>query len=259
MNNYRSSSSSGITNQIKEALKESVKILLIELFAKRQSTINQLRNQIAMLNEDLAGRQSENNHLRTENIAMKQQLGIHEGMSREEIRCHMFRHRIIGLLIRARDGYDYRDPFNHEKYINRFTISRSANGAFSKQHGFPKANWEKVNRDIAECIEQLSKLRSLSRETQSEWESIAKKIKEMNEQLYFDNFVKDLSENEKEFKVRKIKVGRSLLRALETIVAYMQKEEQLPDDPPEIIDDAGEIKRVTFKEMTEKLREAARE
>ncbi|MDR3180041.1 MAG: hypothetical protein LBT70_04040 [Holosporaceae bacterium] len=231
---------------------------LEKLVEQQQSTIDQQREQTGKLNADLAARQLANAQLQAENTILRNQLGISKNMSAEEVRCHIFRHRLIGLLVRAKDGYDYRIPLNHEEYMKRFTVSNAARGTWKTQHGFSQKAWKTVESDISQCLEQLGKVRPLSRETPSDWKNIADKIQNMNELLPFDSFQKRISDTDKEFYARKIKIARTLEKALETIQAYMIKNSELPEDPYEIIGDDGKPQTVTQQEMEDALRKAAK-
>ncbi|MDR3131709.1 MAG: hypothetical protein LBU02_01250 [Rickettsiales bacterium] len=178
-------------------------------------------------------------------------------MSAEEARCHIFRHRLIGLLVRAKDGYDYRLPFNHEEYMKRFTVSRTVDGVFTQQHGFPKEDWLQVKGLIDECIELLSGIGPVTATNRKQWNVISSKIIQMFGLLNFNRFSKDTTENKQEYAARKIKVGRTLKKLLDTIGAYLA-EEELPLDPPEIINNEENPEVVTIENMCAWLKKAAK-
>jgi hypothetical protein len=205
----------------------------------------------------LEERKKQIDQLQAENAILRNQLGISKNMSAEEVRCHIFRHRLIGLLVRAKDGYDYRLPFNHEEYMKRFTVSRTADGVFTQQHGFPKEDWLQVKGLIDECIELLSGIGPVTAANREQWNVISSKITQMFGILNFNRFSKDTTENKQEYAARKIKVGRTLQKLLDTIGAYLA-EEELPLDPPEIINNEENLEVVTIENMCAWLKKAAK-
>jgi hypothetical protein len=166
-------------------------------------------------------------------------------LSAERLRQLAFRQRLIGLLVRAHTGVDYRDLAKTNKDTYRNTILSTANSFFGTDtHGIraderftmDKRKWEIVNRDISLCIA------SIATNLEGNKEEIRESIRRMCALLpirlrgeSYEDGVLDAKTEER--------VGKSLIKALETIEIYINDPQSLP--PP---DGPFEIEKVAPEE-----------
>ncbi|MDR1235905.1 MAG: hypothetical protein LBJ96_02765, partial [Holosporaceae bacterium] len=156
-----------------------------------------------------------------------------------------FKDRLTGLLLRAQIGFDYRKPLITENTY-RNTIIRTATGKGAVTHldgaWFKQELWVKANKLVVDCIGLLARIGFLPK---AEVEECKTALKTNIQQLcILLPSQKGRNPEHPEIcldKDTKIKVGRSLDKALETINAYIAGIENPPDDPSEILTAEGNI------------------
>jgi hypothetical protein len=207
---------------------ESLDYLKSEL-AKLRAELEVAKNTITSLGGDVAGLQT---------------------LSAERLRQLAFRQRLIGLLVRAHTGVDYRDlaKTNKDTYCN--TILSIANrflGIFNT-HGIVADSglmdvraWEMANRIISKCMALIAD------DLEKNKEEIRENIRIMCALLpirlrgeSYRNGILDAKTEER--------VGKSLIKALETIEIYINDPQSLP--PP---DGPFEIEKTDSEESALKI------
>jgi hypothetical protein len=276
-----------------EALQKAIKLFMREENRELRITINQQRNEIGMLNEDLAGRQSEINRLRAEHNALLadlqalcQQFGItvnhvedfHNGVLQQTIRDKIFKDRLIALLRRAQTGVDYRDS-RTDPNAEKDAISQKTGFVFFTK-GVSRDDWAKAIVLIDLCVELLSR-RDLLSEIElftpdnvrdianaldarigsgnavvNTWNELVEHFQIVNDPIpWIINYLcRLLPASDLKGDGKKIKIGGSLQKALNTIGAYKDKARPLPSDPfMKVSED-----KINLKEDTDKTREYER-
>jgi hypothetical protein len=160
-----------------------------------------------------------------------------ESLSAEQLRQLAFRQRLIGLLVRAHTGVDYRNLANTNKDTYSNTILSTAKGLGADTHGIradekltmDRRKWEVVNRDISVCIASIAN--NLEENKTRIRDMIVKMCALLPIRLRGEEYREGLLDKKTEERV-----GKSLIRALETIEVYINDPHSIPpqDVPFEI-------------------------